>query len=1002
MFCKACPLGSTSDVGAISIDECYCAIGFYGTPGNCRPCPNKGLWGEMHKWTYCVEANLRVPLPQPGFYVVQADNPLEEPVAMRQCFPDVSCPGLKVSARDSAVDAVAAGDWRADEAQCDAGYTNEGCDTCVDGYFRLNSRCEACPPLWQPYLYGLFMVALLLFAVLGPWFIAESSSTYIIVVSLMNVISYSQEIAVFGRYYLHWDDSPRMRAILKWAFLFQLNPEILALECTQNVDFVKRWRSMMLLPAVIGLLIAAALAAYFVFTGKEKVMAATNTLPIRRLQKMWVGVMRSVISLATVMYAGLTVATLDMFVFHVSVTDGREYLRAAPALRFGLMRADEPWYQLLPGAVFALITYCMGILLALAVTFLYCSQKWRKLWVRELVGWSSYAYRDETCWFRVVEMLRFLLFAALQMVALRHDEAGGVSQALSGLLVVALSMGLLLTRPYKRYRKKLLEFVVLFSHGLALLMSSLSLAPTTTEITAGVKASFRDYVFGIVCATYFVILVDVLWSVVEELPQTQRLEMWLRRTFKETAARLGAYVGAFKSVEKWATTPEFDEDAPVKSVFAPSAAAVLERMANTENGPESDWTKEDRCAFARSFKSLLCHRLINERLQRRDLGGVAAYRDLLQPQIRAAMLASAALEDTEHNRLVMAFTEKRLLRVMQMTHRKFYKRVQKKLTTENALNPLLERWLRCECDGLDDDDAFNAFFDELAVEPGPVTESFEMRDVLELEAPEASDASCARAVTESAEKPRRSLRGGSGGSAKSGLGQRASLASGASTKSSRRLATKLSAKSTSRGFFANLDNVNIGKPSGEAPLRVDPKTGARFARGAEAESDDVVDLQFEADIWNARDYEGRVYFLRNEGFFDDLHREWDKHDDAEQAKKDLKELADDPEGAGDVEGGAVLPWHFKDAEREDDDEIAPDEILVPEEPDPEPEDPSLTPAQREERREARREVIERERVIREQTRVRHACCIHLHMPGEVCSHGNVMPDPEVITELIER
>ena len=62
-------------------------------------------------------------------------------------------------------------------------------------------------------------------------------------------------------------------------------------------------------------------------------------------------------------------------------------------------------------------------------------------------------------------MLRFLLFAVLQMVAFRHDEAGGVSQALCGLLVVALSMGLLLTRPYKRYRKKLLEFVVLFRTG---------------------------------------------------------------------------------------------------------------------------------------------------------------------------------------------------------------------------------------------------------------------------------------------------------------------------------------------------------------------------------------------------------------------------------------------------------------------------------------------------------------------------------------------------------
>ena len=58
-------------------------------------------------------------------------------------------------------------------------------------------------------------------------------------------------------------------------------------------------------------------------------------------------------------------------------------------------------------------------------------------------------------------------------------------------------------------------------------------------------------------------------------------------------------------------------------------------------------------------------------------------------------------------------------------------------------------------------------------------------------------------------------------------------------------------------------------------------------------------MQFEADIWNERDYNGRVHFLRKEGYFDDLHREWDKHDDAEQAQKDLKELADDPEPAAD-------------------------------------------------------------------------------------------------------
>ncbi len=68
------------------------------------------------------------------------------------------------------------------------------------------------------------------------------------------------------------------------------------------------------------------------------------------------------------------------------------------------MNKDETWYQLLPGAVVALVAYPMAILITLAITFFYASQRWRKLWIRELVGWSSYAYRDETLWLRCVEM----------------------------------------------------------------------------------------------------------------------------------------------------------------------------------------------------------------------------------------------------------------------------------------------------------------------------------------------------------------------------------------------------------------------------------------------------------------------------------------------------------------------------------------------------------------------------------------------------------------------
>ena len=1001
VFCKACPLGSTSSVGAVSIDECYCAIGYYGTPGNCRPCPNLGLWGEMGKWTYCVEADLEVPLPQPGFYVVQADNPLEEPVAMRQCFPDVSCPGLKVSADDTSVDMIATGDWRADEAQCDDGYTNEGCDTCVEGYFRLNSRCEECPPLWQPWVYGFFMIALLLFAVLGPWFIAEQDSYYHIVTSAMTVVSYSQEIALFGRYYLHWDDSPRMRAVLKWAFLFQLNPEILAMECTQNVDFVIRWRSLMLLPAVLTLLAGAAVTAWFVLIGGQKVLAATNTLPVRRLQKLWVGVMRSAISLAMVMYAGLTVATLDMFVFHTSVTDGRDYLRAAPALRFGLMNKDEAWYQLLPGAVIAVVIYPVAILLSLAILFFYASQRWRKLWIREMVGWSSYAYRDETFWFRVVEMWRFLCFATLQIVAFKHDEAGGVTQALSALLVVALGMCFLLMRPYKRYRKKLLEFVILFSHGLVLLMSSISLAPESTEINAEAKAVFKEYVFGIIMVTYLVIFVDVAWSVVEELPTTQRLEMQIRATGKNWVVWFAKATGT--PVQRWAKHPEFDEDAPVTSMFKPSAAGVLREMSNREVSSR-DWTKDDRCAFAKSVNSLLKHRLINIRLGRRDVH-LASYPDLFQPQIRHAMLASAALEDTEHNRLVMTFTEKRLLRIVQITHRKFYKRINKKLISEDALNPLLERWLRCNCEGLEQDEDFDdgllpresqkslfsqsslkSFGRILSGKPGPVTEGMddstssmvEMHQVLDmLPADDEIENSGAGPVTESTKKPaRKSLQD--------------------SQPAPRALPSR---QRSQKGYFANLDNVSLGKSSRQQSLKVAPKDGASVARGAEADDPDVIDLSFEQEVWEGRDYDGKVHFLRHEGFFDDLHREWDKHDDLDKKKSDMKELADDPE-TDDVEGGAVLPWHFRDAE---DDEIVQDvppaEIVVP---DDDIDDEPLVVPKNEYEKEMRMIEKEKKKMIREQNRLRMNCCIHIHLPGETCSHGNVMPDPEILTEVIER
>ena len=57
-----------------------------------------------------------------------------------------------------------------------------------------------------------------------------------------------------------------------------------------------------------------------------------------------------------------------------------------------------------------------------------------------------------------------------------------------------------------------------------------------------------------------------------------------------------------------------------------------------------------------------------------------------------------------------------------------------------------------------------------------------------------------------------------------------------------------------------------------------PKRVAKFAKGSnyadpELFDEDVVDLDFEAEVFSGREYEGKVHFLRREGYFDDLHQE---------------------------------------------------------------------------------------------------------------------------------
>ena len=60
----------------------------------------------------------------------------------------------------------------------------------------------------------------------------------------------------------------------------------------------------------------------------------------------------------------------------------------------------EPWARLLPVAVMTLLLYPIAILFTVIAVFFYAMKRWRKLWIRELVGFVTYFFRDSLFFFR--------------------------------------------------------------------------------------------------------------------------------------------------------------------------------------------------------------------------------------------------------------------------------------------------------------------------------------------------------------------------------------------------------------------------------------------------------------------------------------------------------------------------------------------------------------------------------------------------------------------------
>ena len=700
-LCINCPPGSTSVQGASSIDQCFCNIGWYGVPGYCFPCPEYSeSFNRAGRWTYCAETNLTVPYPQPGFYVVSPPTRTHrEPITMRQCFPEKACPGVKGIAGSAQVDAIAAGGDGADREQCARGYLYDGCDTCDDGYYRLNGQCLKCGSRFTHAMYGVGVGCVTLFAILLPWLIEETTSKYAIYARCLSLVVFLQEVGIVGRYNLGWNDYPGLTLVLQLCYVLQLNPEVIGLECFTEYDFVRRWKSLMAMPALGILLMFGCAQLYAYVWGKFYIKTQPSVEVVRIGQRRWVQMLRSILNVIQISYIAVVIATFDFYIFHRSVTDKLGYIRAQPNLRFGYFSSasgNTVWQQLFPLAFIAVLAYPIGFYGVMVWVIKYSMKGWHKLWKRDLVGFATYQYTDDFVWFRMVEMGRVLALCAIQLLGYELTKGNGVVQALTALLVMAVSFVFVILRPFKMAEAKRYLGLHILAMVIVLMLSVVSIAPVSYIISQQTKDNARNAVWQTIACAVFVFCAGIFYEAYSSTHWFKRIQWKIIRTWKNVVARVIQLFAGDKYRSQWLRKRKWVPWNPTLTLLKPSAGAILKlESAEGDQGLaySGNFDMQMRLEFARGIRSLYRHKNVLDILGSHD-DRAKSYFKLLSRPTRETLIRAAAVDERDLNRRVFFFIESKMMEKRINFYRKFYRQAQKDLRgNRGGNNPAVEQFL---------------------------------------------------------------------------------------------------------------------------------------------------------------------------------------------------------------------------------------------------------------------------------------------------------------------
>jgi len=242
------PVSTSFGINSITIQTCICQTGYYGDGGeSCKACPQNAKYGFV-----CSTAGLRLPLVKPGFYI---DHSLLSKCSEESCSAVVKCQNERACPGGSGDKSCLA-----NENEC---YDSSvfGCVKCCKGFFMDNFVCHRCPAAQLPLLFGLALLALILFVGISS---SVDFPPILSIVSAMKIFIKGMQAFVGLRLF----DIPWPSIVLQFfdfTRFFSFSIDVLRPECTFSYNEDTKLASILIGPFACISVVAFLLFAYIAF-----------------------------------------------------------------------------------------------------------------------------------------------------------------------------------------------------------------------------------------------------------------------------------------------------------------------------------------------------------------------------------------------------------------------------------------------------------------------------------------------------------------------------------------------------------------------------------------------------------------------------------------------------------------------------------------------------------------------------------------------------------------